>query len=86
MKTKVSVHATSGVADENIAVTMQKKCYYRGSLLRVTAWVIRWIRLLSKMLSKTNIVKESEMQVDILSVEALRAPGVVVVKGVFLKH
>ena len=52
-----------------------------SKLLRVTAWVMRWIKILRKQVNKTNIDEGSPTQLHVLSVEELIAAEVVVIKG-----
>ena len=80
VKTKLSVHATSAV-NKGITSTVQSRISSWSKLLRVTAWVMRWIKIVRKQVNKTNIDEESPTQLHVLSVEELIATEVVVIKG-----
>ena len=47
----------------------------------MTAWVVRWIKIVRKRVSKTNIDERSPSQLHVLSVEEVVAAEVVVIKG-----
>ena len=50
-------------------------------MLRVIAWVTRWIKIVRKRVNKTNIDEGSPIELHVLSVEKLIAVDVVVIKG-----
>ena len=52
-----------------------------SKLLRMTAWVMRWIKIVRKRVNKTNVEEGSPTQLHVLSVEELKAAEVVVIKG-----
>ena len=80
VKTKHSVHVTSAV-NEGITSTVQSRILLWSKLLRVTAWVMRRIKILRKWVNKTKIDEGSLTQLHVLSVEQLIAAEVVVIKG-----
>ena len=80
VKIKLSVHVTSA-GDEGITSTVQNRISSWSKLLRVTAWVMRWIKIVRKRVNKTNVEEGSPTQLHVLSVEELKAAEVVVIKG-----
>ena len=80
VKTKLPVHVTSAV-DEGITSAVQKRISSWTKLLRVAAWVMRWIKIVRKHVNKTNVQEVSPTQLHVLSVEELIAAEVVVIKG-----
>ena len=80
VKIKLSVHVTSA-GDEGITSTVQNRISSWSKLLRVTAWVMRWIKIVRKWVNKTNVEEGSPTQLHVLSVEELKAAEVVVIKG-----
>ena len=52
-----------------------------SKLLRMTAWVMRWIKIVRKRVNKTNFEEGSPTQLHVLSVEELIAAEVVAIKG-----
>ena len=80
VKTKLSVHVASAV-NEGITSTMQGRISSWSKLLKVTAWVMRWIKIVRKRVNKTNIDEGSPTQLHVLSVEKLIAAEGVVIKG-----
>ena len=75
VKTKLSIHVASAV-NEGITSTVQSRISSWSKLLRVTAWVMRWIKIVRKRVDKTNIDEGSPTQL-----EELIAAEVVVLKG-----
>ena len=67
--------------DEGITSTAQNRISSWSKLLRVTAWVMRWIKIVRKRVNKTNVEEGSPTQLHVLSVEELKAAEVVVIKG-----
>ena len=51
-----------------------------SKLLRMTAWVMRWIKIVRKRVNKTNFEEGSPTQLHVLSVEELIAAEVVAIK------
>ena len=80
VKTKLSVHVASAV-NEGITSTVQGRISSWSKLLKVTAWVMRWIKIVRKRVNKTNIDEGSPTQLHVLSVEELIAAEGIVVKG-----
>ena len=80
VKTKLSVHVTSAV-NEGITSTVHSRVLSWSKLLRVTTWVMRWIKIVRKRVNKTNIDEGSPTQLHVLPVEELIAAEVVVIKG-----
>ena len=80
VKIKLSVHVTSA-KDEGITSTAQNRISSWSKLLRVTAWVMRWIKIVRKRVNKTNVEEGSPTQLHVLSVEELKAAEVIVIKG-----
>ena len=80
VKKKLSAHVTSAV-NEGITSTVQSRISSWSNLLRVTAWVMRWIKIVRKRVNKTNIDEGSPIQLHVLSVEELIAAEVVVIKS-----
>ena len=67
--------------NEGITSTVQSRILLWSKLLRVTAWVMRRIKILRKWVNKTKIDEGSLTQLHVLSVEQLIAAEVVVIKG-----
>ena len=80
IKAKLSVLFTSAV-DQSITSTVQSRISSWNKLLRVTAWVIRWIKTVRKRVNKTNIDEKIPTELLVLSVEELIAAKVVVING-----
>ena len=80
VKTKLPVHVTSAV-DEGITSAVQKRISSWSKLLRVAAWVMRWIKIVRKRVNKANVQELSPTQLHVLSVEELIAAEVVVIEG-----
>ena len=80
VKIKLPVHVTSA-GDEGITSTVQSRISSWSKLLIVTAWVMRWIKIVRKLVKKTNVEEGSPTQLHFLSVEELKAAEVVVIKG-----
>ena len=85
VKAKLSVLFTSAV-DQSITSTVQSRISSWNKLLRVTAWVIRWIKTVRKRVNKTNIDEKIPTELLVLSVEELIAAKVVVINGYHRIH
>ena len=79
VKTILSVSVISAV-NESLTSTVQRRISSWSKLLTVTAWVMRWIKIVQKQVSKTNIYEGSPTQLHVLSVEEIIAAEVVVLK------
>ena len=79
VKKKLSVHVISAV-NEGITSVQSRISSWRR-LLRVTVWVMRWIKTVKKWVNKTNIDEGSPTQLHVLLVEELIAAEKVVIKG-----
>ena len=80
VKTILSVHITSAV-NEGVMSTVQSRISSCSKLLRVTTWVMRWIKIVTKQVNKINVDDRSLTRLHVLSVEELIAAEVVVIKG-----
>ena len=63
--------------NEGITLTVQSRISSCSKLLRVTAWVMRWIKIVKKQVNTKTLMP----QLHVLSVEELIAVEVVVIKG-----
>ena len=62
------MHVTSA-GDEGIRSTVQNRISSWSKLLRVTAWVMRWVNIVRKQVNKTNVEEGRPTQLHVLSVE-----------------
>ena len=63
--------------NEGTTSTVQSRISSCSKLLRVTAWVMRWIEIVKKQVNTKTLMP----QLHVLSVEELIAVEVVVIKG-----
>ena len=80
VKTKPSVHITSAVI-EGIASTVPSRISSWSKLLRVTVWVIRWIKIIMKKVNRKNTNEGNPTQLHVFLVEELIAAEVEFIKG-----